>query len=548
MRTYLIAALFLAVAGAVHAANPGDEVIVVYNTRMPGSKEVADYYAARRNVPSRQIFGFDVTTNEDISRREFTDSLEKPLAKKLESKKLWHIGSEIVPATNNSPGKVIWKVKESKIRYAVLCYGIPLRIDSDPNVKEKMDSEMRPELRSNGAAVDNELALLPCIDQKLPITGPIMNPGYTLTNAALLNPTNGILLVTRLDGPSAEIARGLVDKAMDAETNGLCGRAYIDYRSLGTNSPYAVGDQWMLGAGEICKIFGGFETIVDTNAATFPAEFPMCQIGIYCGWYTENASGPFAQKTVEFMPGAFAYHLHSFSAATIRSTTQHWVGPLLAKGATVTMGSVDEPYLSGTPDVSVFCARWIVDGFTFGEAAYACQQTLSWQTTVIGDPLYTPFKKSLKDLMEAESNAHNDEALAWTYLRATNLGLLHGRRPAEIAAFLQSLPLTQKSAVLTERLGDLFDELGKPASAVEAYENALKRDPSPEQRLRIRLDLAGKLTALNQTKEVCADLQALLDEAPDYPGRADVEQRLGNLRSKLGTNTTASASSGLSNP
>lgn len=548
MQKYLIAILFLAIAGAVQAANPGDEVIVIYNSRMPGSKDLADYYAKMRNVPGRQIFGFDLTTNEDISRSEFTDSLQKPLAKKLESKKLWRIGSEIIPATNNSPGKVIWKVKESKIRYAVLCYGIPLRIDSDPDYKENISPDLRPELRRNGAAVDSELALLPCIEQKLPITGPLMNSCYTTTNASWMNPTNGLLMVTRLDGPSVEIARGLVDKAMEAETNGLCGRGYFDCRNLPTNSPYAMGDRWILGAGEISKLFGGFETVIDTNDATFPADFPMSQIGIYCGWYDETLSGPFAQKTVEFMPGAFAYHLHSFSAATLRSTTAHWVGPLLAKGATVTMGCVDEPYISGTPDVSVFCARWIVQGFTFGEAAYACQETLSWQTTVIGDPLYAPFKNSLETLKDEQEKAHNEKALEWTYLRAANLRLAQGRRPAEIAALLQSLPLTQKSAVLTEKLGDLFEDVGKPASAVEAYENALKRGPSPEQRLRIRLELADKLAALNQTKEACADLQALLDEAPDYPGKPTVEQKLAALRGKLGTKATAAAPSGEATP
>lgn len=548
MRKYLVTALLFAAAGVIHAANPGDEVVVIYNARMPGSKEVADYYAAKRNIPRGQVFGFDLTTNEDISRREFTDSLQKPLAKKLESKKLWHMGSEIIPATNNSPGKVIWKVKQSKIRYAVLCYGVPLRIEPDLELKEKIDPEMRPELRRNGAAVDSELALLPRIEQKVPLTGPVMNPCYTLTNASMLNPTNGILLVTRLDGPSAEIARGLVDKALEAETNGLCGRGYFDSRNVPTNSPYALGDRWILAAAEICKIFGGFDTVVDTNANTFPADFPMSQIGIYCGWYDENASGPFAQKTVEFMPGAFAYHLQSYSAATLRSTTQHWVGPLLAKGATFSMGSVDEPYISGTPDISVFCARWFVQDFTFGEAAYACQETLSWQTTVIGDPLYAPFGKPLQTLMQEQHDAHNEKALAWSYLRSANIGLMHGRRPAEAVAFLQSVYLTQKSAVLTEKLGDLFDELGKPASTVEAYENALKRDPSPEQMIRLRLELADKLAAMNETKEACADLQALLDQAPDYPGKSAVEQKLASLRGKLDTKTTAEAHSSEENP
>jgi hypothetical protein len=31
------------------------------------------------------------------------------------------------------------------------------------------------------------------------------------------------------------------------------------------------------------------------------------------------------------------------------------------------------------------------NGYTFGEAAWAAQPVLSWQTTVIGDPLYRPF-------------------------------------------------------------------------------------------------------------------------------------------------------------
>ena len=118
---------------------------------------------------------------------------------------------------------------------------------------------------------------------------------------------------------------------MEAETNGLCGRAYFDCRNLPTNSPYRLGDDWISAAGKICKYLAGFETVIDENPRTFPADFPMSQIAIYCGWYDDNASGPFAQKTVEFMPGAFAYHLQSFSAATVRTTTENWVGPLLAK-------------------------------------------------------------------------------------------------------------------------------------------------------------------------------------------------------------------------
>ncbi len=53
----------------------------------------------------------------------------------------------------------------------------------------------------------------------------------------------------------------------------------------------------------------------------------MSHIAIYAGWYDGDVSGPFAAPKVEFMPGAFAYHLHSFSADTLRSTTQQLVRP-----------------------------------------------------------------------------------------------------------------------------------------------------------------------------------------------------------------------------
>ncbi len=539
-------AIFLAVAGVLRAENPGDEVVVIYNSRMPESKDVADHYAQMRNVPADQVFGFKLTTNEDISRNEFRDALQKPLAKELESKKLWHIGSDIYSATNGQKGKVVWHVKQSKIRYAVLCYGVPLRIEDDPNLKEEIP-DMRPELRRNGAAVDSELAMLPWVEQHVPVTGLQLNPAYTTTNAAWLHPTNGLLMVTRLDGPTASIARGLVDKAMEAETNGLCGRAYFDWRSLPTNSPVYRGDEWIIGAARTCQYFGGFETEVDTNENTFQADFPMSQTAIYCGWYTENADGPFAYNDIEFMPGAFAYHLQSFSAATLRSTTLHWAGPLLAKGAAATMGSVNEPYLSGTPDVFVFCARWVALGFTYGEAAYASQQSLSWQTTVVGDPLYRPFGKPLATLIKEQESTHS-KFIEWSYLRAVNINLLAGKRPAEMCAELQSLPATKDSAVLTQKLGDLYSATGMPSSAVEAYASALKLDPSPLQRVKIRLALADKLAELNQTREAAADLRALLNEDPDYPGRPAVERKLQDLSTRLSQKEAASAPSAGTNP
>ena len=519
-----------AIAVSARAGGPGDQVIVVYNPRVPESKGVATYYAEKRQVPTNQIFGFEITTNEECSRVEFRDSLQKPLAKALESRKFWHIASRLVPPTNNIASHVEWTVTHSKIRYLVLCYGVPLRITKDPFLKEEGIEHLRPEMRRNEAAVDNELALLPLIEQRLPLSGPLRNPLFAATNEAWFDPTNGVLLVARLDGPTAGIARGLVDKALEAETNGLWGRAYFDLRNI-SEPGFKMGDDWIRGAAELSRHLG-FETTVDDKSETIPASFPMSQIGLYAGWYAEHANGPFAEPVVEFMPGAFAYHLHSFSASTLRSTTRNWVGPLLAKGATITMGSVDEPYLSGTPDVAIFVARLVFNGFTFGEAAYASQSVLSWQTTVVGDPLYRPFGGN-PEALHLSLERRQSKLIEWSHLRLANINMANGKPASEWIDYLEALELTKQSAVLSEKLGDLYASLGKPSSAVHAYESALKLDPSPQQKIRLRLTVGEKLTELKRDQEAYTDYQQLLKEAPAYPGKAAVESRISELGRKL---------------
>ena len=110
----------------------GDEVVLVYNTSVPESKAVAEHYAELRHVPARQIYGFTLTTNELISRDGFRDSLQLPLARRLETDKLWQIGPVTLGATNGQPGRVEHRVIASKIRYVVLCYGMPLRVAEVP--------------------------------------------------------------------------------------------------------------------------------------------------------------------------------------------------------------------------------------------------------------------------------------------------------------------------------------------------------------------------------------------------------------------------------
>jgi uncharacterized protein (TIGR03790 family) len=508
--------LLLAVAGPlVCNGETGDAVVVVYNSRLPDSKDVAEHYAARRNVPPDQILGLELPTDETMTRADYRDGLQRPLLRFLENNRLL-----IYPSANAV------RPSAARIRYVVLCYGIPLRIAEDPTLVEAGTNKMQPELRRNGAAVDSELCTLPTRDPALQLTGPLRNPCYETTNILWLDPTNGVVMVARLDGPTAGIARQLVDKALDAETNGLWGRAYFDLRGL-TNGPYKMGDDWIAAAAEISRRYG-FETIVDKRPETFSAAFPMSQIALYAGWYDWNVSGPFTRPKVEFMPGAFAYHLHSFSAKSLRTTTNYWCGPLLAAGATATMGCIDEPYLSGTPNIAVFFSRWL-GGFTFGEAAYACQQTLSWQTTVIGDPLYRPFGQDPRELHEALARRHS-KLIEWSHLRVVDRGLNLGFSPDKVIAYLTDKSVPQDSAVLTEKLSDIYQMKGDPSSAIAACRRALKFNPTPQQKVRLTLDLAQMLVASGKEGQALSVYESFLKNSPDYPDQAGINAKILELK------------------
>jgi len=135
----------------------------------------------------------------------------------------------------------------------------------------------------------------------------------------------------------------------------------------------------------------------------------------------------------------------------------------------------------------------------------------------------------------------HSKSIEWSYLRVVNISLLSGKRPVEMAAFLQALPLTKQSAVLSEKLGDLYYAVGKPSSTIEAYQNCINNSPSRLQRVRVRQYLANVFAEQNKTKDAIDDLKTLLQEVPDYPGKGNVEKRIQDLTAKLDDKTPNAA-------
>src|SRR5438094_760303 len=74
-----------ALLAPLQAGESGASVVVIFNSKMAESKQVAEYYAQRRQVPADHIFGFELPITESMTRVEFLEQLQNPLSKNLEA-------------------------------------------------------------------------------------------------------------------------------------------------------------------------------------------------------------------------------------------------------------------------------------------------------------------------------------------------------------------------------------------------------------------------------------------------------------------------------
>lgn len=354
-------------------------VILLANRDDPDSVRIARHYADVRGVPPENIVALPMPRAETITWTEFVRLIWEPLQAEL-IRARW---IDAIPMRLTDPvGRTKVATSGHRISYLVVCRGVPLRIAHDPALyAPALPFTNNSIFRTNAAAVDSELGLLahpnPAINAFVP------NPLHRNDQPTRFE-LESVVRVSRLDGPTVDVALALVDRAVAAERSGLLGRAYVD---IGGN--HADGERWLESAARQLRELG-FDTDVDRTSTTIPATARFDAPVLYFGWYAASLNGPFALPGFQFPPGAIALHIHSYSAQTLRSSEANWCGPMLARGVTGTVGNVFEPYLQLThrPDLLL---RALIRGETFGDATCYAQPVLSWQTIAIGDPLYRPF-------------------------------------------------------------------------------------------------------------------------------------------------------------
>lgn len=367
--------------------NPAARVIIVANSDDPDSLRIASHYAEARGVPAANLIALKLSQSETISWREFVATLWQPLLDRL-------VPAGWIDATPMSLTDAVGRRKYAptthRIAALVVCRGVPLRIAHDPAFYTPLPPYTnKREFQTNQGAVDAELSLL--AQPNYPINALVPNPLFQNEHPAL--EAGQVVKVSRLDGPTADDANALVDRALAAERTGLLGRAYVDLANRDR-----VGDDWLESA---AKQLGelGFDLSVDREGPTMPAAARIDAPAIYFGWYANDLNGPFALPGFRFPPGAIALHIHSYSAHTLRSPNAGWAAPLVARGVTATFGNVFEPYLQFTHQPHLLL-RALARGATLADAAYYSLPALSWQAVLIGDPLYRPFAVPLADQLK----------------------------------------------------------------------------------------------------------------------------------------------------
>ena len=464
MRAIALVLLLLAVFPPLVGAVPSPQVVgILYNSAVPESRKLAEFYREARGIPAENLIALDMPVTADISREVYEKTILKPLRAEFDRRAWWKRAKD--------PGGITLPMF-NRIRVLAVMRGVPLRIQQTPKPPTPPGEPPPPAPKDpmgghDEACVDSELAMFGV--EGVPMEGGLQNKYYKAEKPFGEMDMPFLMLTARIDAPSYVTCERMIRDAVDTEKTGLWGMAYVDIANK-----FPQGDQW-LEAVVSENSRAGIPTVVDRFNDTFPKNYPMTRAALYFGWYDWSVSGPFLNPRFKFRKGAVAMHLHSFSAEQLGSAAKNWSAPLLERGAAVTIGNVYEPYLHLTHDFGILQQR-LLAGHSWVEACWMAMPVTSWQGVVLGDPLYQPFKHLRGTGERAEADI-DFRALRAAYQQWPN-DPLERRKQLEMAANRKI------SGLFAEAVGLDLLEQGLSAEAVIRFKKAKGLYLSEEDKLR----------------------------------------------------------------
>ena len=454
--------------GAIEEAN----VLVVYNSESADSQAVHDYYLNVR--PSVRSFDLNDPSilAHTISYADFALKIRQPIQTHLNSNNLEQI-VEVIVLTKDIPHRIQSLDTNAPNTGDNANATISAYNNGNANFAS-VDSELTLlqfplEMGEAGGSMDSvadRAVINPFFDatssfssfSRINVDGSNLSfseralPGYGSwwelvrqigpfsTTAA--DPGN-IYLTARLDADTVDGVKAIIDRAQqitfrkqldaiildaDARTNRL--DQYLDPNSLLTRTDYSEAES--LADGDWGRVFldlsNSFLTgasnplaLADTTLITGPVAH-LHSYGVNHNGDNSQIRNYLITFAQQLPPGASFSAYESFGAVGLGglgNKGQAQVEEWFQAGGTFATGPVWEPFTFGIFKSAVFLDRFMNDGFTYVEAAWASILQISWQSVVIGDPLatanfVTPSSYELWTQSEAGTTPYVDNRLDFT--------------------------------------------------------------------------------------------------------------------------------------
>lgn len=442
IRSALTVSVVLVVAICTHvrdsfAAINENQVLVVYNSAFADGTTLKNEYLARHTgVPSANVLDLNnaAIPAADLTRSQFNTMIRDPIRSFLLApgdptpegivsivliRPIPHrVQDTDIPGAGDLPGTAGTELNNGDATYASVDSELTLlwlNLDAG-ELGQRMDSLADNVIHNPYHQLAGEIDGFS--RSNIQLAKSFMNRSNVAwvsngSGATLLTPGD-MYLVCRIDGTTLSQATAALDRAQNLRINKALVRVILDEFNTSTNQdfdddrlfalndPFFAGDDYeettalLQSAGWDVRYDGTFD-FVDSTEETNPI--------IAYSSYGENhdaiaglGEDPPGNATYidgfDFPPGAIFNTYESDNGRALNGLGSVFgleqVADFLAAGGTFAVGNVYEPFTFTIADNEFLFVNFLVNGLTWGEAAYTSIPALSWQQIVVGDPLAKP--------------------------------------------------------------------------------------------------------------------------------------------------------------